>query len=58
MSDCIAERILGHADSGYLDGDLPVNRRYGEITHEELIRANDGLTFDQGVPESMADPSS
>ncbi|HTY25604.1 MAG TPA: hypothetical protein VMC85_20920, partial [Desulfomonilaceae bacterium] len=47
--DRIAERILGHADKGgYLDGDLPVNRRYGEISDEELVRAIDKLTFDHG----------
>jgi len=50
MSDCIAERILDHADkSGYLDGYLPVNRRYGEISDVELIRAIDRLTSDHGA---------
>jgi len=49
ISDRIAERIMGHSDSeGYLDGDLPVNRRYGEISDEELIQAIDRLTFDHG----------
>lgn len=47
VPDRIAERILGHADeSGYLDGDLLVNRRYGEISDDELVRAIDKLTFD------------
>jgi len=49
VPDRIAERILGHADkSGYLDGGLPVNRRYGEISDKELIRAIEKLTFDHG----------
>jgi integrase len=48
-SDRIAERIMGHSDSdGFFDGDLAVNRRYGEISDEELIRAIDRLTFDHG----------
>jgi len=39
----------GHADKiGYLDGDLPVNRRCGEISDDEPIRAIDKLTFDHG----------
>lgn len=49
ISDRIAERILGHADkSGYLDGDLPVSQRYGEISDDELVRAMDKLTFNHG----------
>ena len=49
VSDRIAERIMGHSDSdGFLDGDLAVNRRYGEISDEELIKAIDKLTFDHG----------
>ncbi|MGO9570507.1 MAG: tyrosine-type recombinase/integrase [Desulfomonilaceae bacterium] len=49
ISDRIAERILGHADkSGYLDGDLPVSQRYGEISDDELVQAIDKLTFNHG----------
>ena len=49
ISDRIAERILGHSDKeGYLDGDLAVNRRYGEISDQELIEAIDRLTFNHG----------
>jgi len=40
---------MGHSDSDrFLDGDLAVNRRYGEISDEELIAAIDRLTFDHG----------
>jgi hypothetical protein len=50
---------MGHSDTeGFLDGDLPVNRRYGEISDEELIGAIDRLTFDHGIPGSMGDPLS
>ncbi len=49
VGDRIAERIMSHSDSdGFLDGDLAVNRRYGEISDEELIKAIDRLTFDHG----------
>ena len=49
IPDRIAERILGHSDrDGYLDGDLAVNRRYGDVSDDELIRAIDRLTFDHG----------
>jgi len=49
IPDRLAERILGHSDkSGYLDGDLLVNRRYGDISDDELVRAIDKLTFDHG----------
>jgi integrase len=43
IEDRISERILGHSD-GY----LAVNRRYGEISEEELIQAIDKLTIDNG----------
>jgi integrase len=49
ISDRIAERILGHSDkAGHLDGKLPVNQRYGEISDEELVKAIDQLEVDHG----------
>jgi integrase len=49
ISDRIAERILGHSDKeGHLDGKLPVNQRYGEISDEELLKAIDHLEVDHG----------
>jgi hypothetical protein len=46
ISERIAERTLDHADkSGYVDDDLPVGQRCGEILDDELVRGIDRLTF-------------
>jgi integrase len=46
MDPVIAETILGHWNR-----ERSVNERYGRLSDEELLRAVDSMTFDNGVTE-------